>query len=66
MLCEWGMYVRDMLECCERILEYTRDMSREEGRHGMAYDATVRKIELLGEAARHIPAEVRARAPTIA
>lgn len=31
----------------------------------MIYDATLRNLELLGEAARHIPEEVRARAPDI-
>jgi uncharacterized protein with HEPN domain len=61
------MYLQDMIECCGRILAYTDGLTREEfGQHGMAYDATVRNIELLGEAARHIPDEVRALAPQIA
>ena len=29
------------------------------------YDATLRNLELLGEAARHVPEEARARAPDI-
>ena len=31
----------------------------------MAYDATLRNLELLGEAARHVPDEVRALAADI-
>jgi uncharacterized protein with HEPN domain len=31
----------------------------------MAYHATLRNLELLGEAARHVPDEVRALAPDI-
>lgn len=31
----------------------------------MIYDATLRNLELLGEAARHVPEEARARAPDI-
>jgi len=41
-------------------------LSREEfDRHQLAYDAIVRNIELLGEAARKIPEEVRAQAPDV-
>lgn len=31
----------------------------------MVYDATLRNLELLGEAARHVPEEARALAPDI-
>lgn len=31
----------------------------------MVYDATLRNLELLGEAARHVPDKVRALAPDI-
>ena len=31
----------------------------------MHYDATVRNLELIGEAVTHVPADVRARAPAI-
>lgn len=40
--------------------EYTAGMSRAEfEKSRMAYDATVRNLELLGEAARNVPDEVR-------
>ena len=63
---EWRLYVADMQACCERITQYTSGLSHEEfQRRRMAYDATLRNLELLGEAARHVPDEVRALAPDI-
>jgi uncharacterized protein with HEPN domain len=49
-----------------RILAYTEGVSREAfDQRGMVFDATVRNLELLGEAARQLPEEVRGRAPEI-
>ena len=63
---EWRLYVADMKACCGRVAEYTSGLSREEfERKRLVYDATLRNIELLGEAARHVPEEARARAPDI-
>jgi len=63
---EWRLYVADMKACCERVNLYTSGLSREEfEKKRMAYDATLRNLELLGEAARHVPDEVRALAPDI-
>jgi uncharacterized protein with HEPN domain len=60
------MYLADMQAACERISRYSDGLSREVfSAHGLAYDAIVRNIELLGEAARQIPPEVRSRAPGI-
>ncbi len=63
---DWRMYVGDMCAACDRIAMYSSGSNREEfDRHGLVYDAIVRNIELLGEAARQIPPDVRARAPGI-
>ena len=63
---EWRLYVADMQACCDRITQYTGGLSPEEFQsRRMAYDATLRNLELLGEAARHVPDEVRALAPDI-
>lgn len=63
---EWTIYVRDMLACCDRVISYTDGLSRETfDERGIAFDATVRNLELLGEAARQLPEEVRARTPEI-
>jgi uncharacterized protein with HEPN domain len=63
---EWRLYVADMRACCQRVLEYTAGLSREEFlSRRLAYDATLRNLELLGEAARNVPEEARAFAPGI-
>jgi len=63
---ERRLYAAGMKACCERVAQYTAGLSREEfqGRR-MVYDATLRNLELLAEAARHVPEEARARAPDI-
>lgn len=63
---EWVIYVRDMVSCCDRVIAYTDGVSREAfDERGMVFDATVRNLELLGEAASRLPDEVRAMAPHI-
>jgi len=63
---EWTLYVADMVACCDRVLTYMEGAARDVfDQHGMVYDATVRNLELLGEAANQLPDDVRARAPEI-
>ena len=63
---DWRLYVADMRACCERVIEYAAGLNRKEflGRR-LVYDATLRNLELLGEAARNVPERVRALAPDI-
>ncbi|MDX2032335.1 MAG: HepT-like ribonuclease domain-containing protein [Blastocatellia bacterium] len=57
---DWLILIQDMKGFCEKIQGYADGVSREEfAHHGMMYDATVRNIELLGEAARQLPDDVR-------
>jgi len=53
---DWRMYVGDMILFAEKVLSYTEgfDQSRFES-SGLNYDATVRNLELIGEAATRIP-----------
>lgn len=63
---EWRLYVADMKARCARVREYTAGLSREQFENNpLVYDATLRNLELLGEAARHVPEEARARAPDV-
>jgi uncharacterized protein with HEPN domain len=63
---EWRLYVADMREFCARIAKYTDGLSREEfEKTPLVYDATLRNLELIGEAARHVPEEARAKAPDV-
>ena len=63
---DWGLYVRDMIEFSEKVLSYTEGMERETFIvDGRTYDAALRNIELIGEAASHIPDHVREAHPEI-
>ena len=62
----WRFYVGDMIEFCENALSYTHDMDQDAFvADGLTYDATMRNLELIGEAATHIPSEVRKAHPEI-
>ena len=57
---EWHFYIDDMIEFAERVLAYTRGLDQA----GLVadrlhYDATIRNLELIGEAATHVPDAVR-------
>jgi len=63
---EWRLYVDDMRQACRKILRYTRGLDLEGLRRDeKAYDAVVRNLEVIGEAAKHIPKNLRARMPSI-
>ena len=57
-----GFYLLHIADSCEKILRYTRDM-----KHGdfiadqMVQDAVLRNFEIIGEAAKHVPDDFRAR-----
>ncbi len=57
---DWRLYVDDMISFAEKVLVYTEgfDRLRFEA-SGLTYDATIRNLELIGEAATRIPAPVR-------
>ena len=58
-----GAYVADMIEACERIDEYTRGRTATELRGDRrTIDAVVRNLEILGEAAKRVPSDLRERA----
>ncbi len=63
---EWRFYLDDMIDFAEKVLAYTEGFDQaafEAG--GLNYDATVRNLELIGEAATHVPQTVRDTAPQI-
>jgi uncharacterized protein with HEPN domain len=57
----WTFYVDDMIAFAEKVLSYTEGFDQARFvESGLTYDATLRNLELIGEAATHVPAEVRA------
>ena len=56
----WDLYVRDMLQACERVTAYTDGMDQTAFLGDTrTYDATLRNLELIGEAATHVPNATR-------
>ena len=63
---EWRFYLDDMIGFGERVQIFTRGIDQIQFvGDAMRFDATVRNIELLGEAATHIPEQVRLSTPAI-
>jgi uncharacterized protein with HEPN domain len=62
----WHFYLEDMLDFAQKVQDYTRDQQLADFlASGITYDATLRNLELIGEAATHIPDSVRAAHPDI-
>ena len=58
---EWRFYVDDMIAFAGKVLTYTEALDQAGFvASGLTYDATLRNLELIGEAANHIPESVRA------
>jgi uncharacterized protein with HEPN domain len=63
---EWRFYVDDMIAFAERVLAYAHEFDQVSFlASGLNYDAVLRNIELIGEAATHIPEGIRAANPQI-
>ncbi len=62
----WDIYVRDMIECCDRVLMHTAGLDRAQVFNtAIVRDATLWNIGILGEAASNMPAAVREANPDI-
>jgi uncharacterized protein with HEPN domain len=61
------LYIDDMIEACRRVTQYTEGLGRAQLVSGtMAHDAVLRNLEVLGEAAKNVPAAMREMDDTIA
>lgn len=61
---EWRFYIDDMIGFAEAVLAYTEGLDQERFvLSRLNYDATLRNLELIGEAASHVPENARQLAP---
>ncbi len=61
-----AVYVQDMLECIERAQDYCAGVTAGEFEANiMLQDAVFRRVEIFGEAAKHVPSALRTRHPDI-
>lgn len=57
---EWHFYLHDMIKFSRKVLNYTEGLDQNGFiEDSLIYDATVRNLKLIGEAATHIPDEIR-------
>ena len=63
---EWRFYLDDMIGFADAVLAYTEGLDQDAfvGSR-LNYDATLRNLELIGEAATHVPESARNLAPEV-
>lgn len=63
---DWSWYLEDIAGCCEKILRYTDGMNFDSFvKNEQAFDAVIRNLEIIGEAAKQLPATAQAMMPEI-
>jgi uncharacterized protein with HEPN domain len=63
---DWSFYIDDMISFAEKVISYTDGLDQAEFvKRDITYDATLRNLELIGEAATHLPEKVREAYPDI-
>lgn len=59
---DWQLYLDDIVASCDKIERFTEGMDRSTFfADERTFDAVVRNLEVIGEATKHIPDEVRSR-----
>lgn len=62
----YKLYLKDILTATKNIEKYTKNLTfKSLKKNTMIIDATVRNLEIIGEAAKNIPAEIREKYPAI-
>ena len=63
---DWRIRVEDIIEAASAIAGYVQGLTYEAfAEDRKTVDAVVRNLEVIGEAARHVPEDVRARFPAL-
>jgi uncharacterized protein with HEPN domain len=66
VLREYAFYLEDMLKSCQKIIRFTKGLTFAQFKKDVkTYDAVVRNLEIIGEAAKHVPDDVRILMPDI-
>lgn len=60
------LYIQDIIDSIQKIMEYSEDISEDEFlASSQLQDAIIRRLEIIGEAVKHIPQAVRRKYPEI-
>jgi uncharacterized protein with HEPN domain len=61
-----GLYIEDIKAACERVSRFTRGMSISGFiQDDLTYHATLRNLEIIGEAAKNISEELKSKYPQV-
>ncbi len=62
----YQVYLRDILEAIDRIESYIRDLTLDDfSKNRIVIDAVIRNFEIIGEATRHIPENIKRKHPEV-
>ena len=62
----WLSFLTDIHVCSIKILDYTKDMTREDFfADSKTFDAVIRNLQIIGEAAKKIPPDIRRQYKTV-
>ena len=63
---DYRIYLKDILSSISKIDEYVGELSFQDlVKDGMRVDAVVRNLEIIGEAAKHVPEDIRNKYPFV-
>jgi uncharacterized protein with HEPN domain len=63
---DWTLFLQDMRRFCAKVSRYTEGLGQQQFlADELIVDAVLRNLELLGEAAKQIPPDVRLRHPMV-
>ncbi len=63
---DWSLFLTDMQRFCSKIQRYSRGLSRQQFLEDeLVFDAVLRNLELLGEAAKQIPIAIKESYPEV-
>ncbi|MBL8090865.1 MAG: DUF86 domain-containing protein [Anaerolineales bacterium] len=61
-----SLYLEDIIECCEKVLRFTKGMTFKQFVHDeVHFDAVLRNLGIVGEAVKHIPESTREKYPNV-
>lgn len=60
------LYINDIIDSIQKIVEYSQDMTEDEFlASSQIQDAIIRRLEIMGEAVKHIPETFRKKYPEV-
>lgn len=63
---DWTFFLEDILEAANKVVRYTNGLTLEAfQRDELVFDAVVRNLEIIGEAAKHLPRDVQEMMPEV-